>query len=50
MQTDPVCGMQVDEKTAQAHSNYNGREVYFCSEQCKQKFESNPDQYGRKSA
>ena len=50
MQTDPVCGMQVDEKSAKATSQHNGQNVYFCSDQCKQKFDQNPQQYTRKSA
>ena len=50
MQTDPVCGMQVDENNAKATSEYNGQKVYFCSEQCKTKFDNNPQQYTRKTA
>ena len=50
MQKDPVCGMQVDEKNAKANSEHNGQKVYFCSDQCKQKFDQNPQQYTRKSA
>ncbi len=50
MQTDPVCGMKVDEKNAKATSEHNGQKVYFCSDQCKQAFDRNPDQYVRKSA
>lgn len=50
MQTDPVCGMKVDEATAEATTEHNGKEFYFCSDTCKQKFERNPDQYARKSA
>lgn len=50
MKTDPVCGMQVDEKNAKASSEHNGQKVYFCSEQCRQKFDQSPQQYTRKSA
>lgn len=50
MQTDPVCGMPVDEKTAAAKSEHQGKTVYFCSQQCKQKFDRNPEQFTRKSA
>lgn len=45
MQTDPVCKMQVDEKTAAGKSEYHGEVYYFCSEQCKQDFERNPEAY-----
>ncbi len=50
MNTDPVCGMQVDKQEAAGTSNYNGKEVYFCSLECKQKFDKNPQQYASKVA
>lgn len=37
MKTDPVCGMQVDEKTA-LRADRDGQTAYFCSEHCRQKF------------
>ena len=45
MQKDPVCGMQVDERTATARSSYQGRKVAFCGSECKQKFDKNPESY-----
>jgi YHS domain-containing protein len=45
MVTDPVCKMQIDEKTAPAKSDYNGKTYYFCALVCKGKFDKNPDQY-----
>jgi len=45
MQRDPVCNMQVDEKNAAAKLNHNGKDYYFCSQQCAEKFRSNPQQY-----
>jgi Cu+-exporting ATPase len=50
MTKDPVCGMQIDEKQAIGKSDYKGQTFYFCSAGCKQKFDSNPEQYARKSA
>jgi YHS domain-containing protein len=49
MKTDPVCGMQVDEKDAIV-SHKGAKTEYFCSEECKEKFEENPNQYEKKSA
>ena len=46
--TDPVCKMQVDEKTAAAKSTYQGRDYYFCAKACKTKFDNNPEQYLKK--
>ena len=37
--TDPMCGMKVDRKKAFV-SERDGRSVYFCSEHCKDAFES----------
>ena len=45
MQKDPVCNMQVDEKSAAAKTNYNGKDYYFCSQPCADKFRANPQQY-----
>ena len=45
--TDPVCGMQVDEKTPHK-SQFNGKTVYFCSAGCKTKFDQSPLQYAAK--
>ena len=45
MHMDPVCGMQVDEKTAVGHIEHNGETYYFCSERCQERFEENPERY-----
>lgn len=42
---DPVCGMQIDPKTAAGKSEYQGQTYYFCSLGCKQSFDKNPEQY-----
>jgi YHS domain-containing protein len=42
---DPVCGMEVDEKTARYKTEYLGKTYYFCSSICKEKFEKNPQKY-----
>ena len=44
---DPVCGMTIDSEKAAAQSSYQGQTYYFCSTQCKQRFDSNPAQYAR---
>src|ERR1700745_1221708 len=45
MQTDPVCGMQVDPQQAAGQSEYQGKTYYFCAPGCKKRFDSNPAQY-----
>jgi YHS domain-containing protein len=45
MATDPVCGMQVDEKTAAWTSEYKGEMYYFCAPGCKADFDKNPERY-----
>lgn len=47
MAIDPVCGMSVDENTAPAKANYQGQTYYFCSTECKTKFEQEPQKYSR---
>jgi len=42
---DPVCGMQVDEKTTQHFSTYLDNTYYFCSKGDKSKFDLNPKVY-----
>ena len=41
---DPVCGMQVDPKKAPMQLE-QGKEYYFCSEDCRLRFEENPAEY-----
>lgn len=45
MVTDPVCGMQIDPKTAAGTSEYQGQVYYFCSTGCKKDFDKEPDKY-----
>lgn len=42
MVEDPVCGMEVDEKSAIYKSEYKGRTYYSCSVHCKWEFDQNP--------
>ncbi len=49
MRRDPVCQMDVKERTAAASSNYAGDTYYFCSEQCKERFEADPEKYVSRS-
>jgi YHS domain-containing protein len=45
MTKDPVCGMQVDENKAPATSSYQGRKYVFCGQECKDKFDQQPERY-----
>ncbi len=49
MQTDPVCGMQVDDQKATAKTQYQGTNYFFCSDECKRKFDQQPQQYASKA-
>jgi Cu+-exporting ATPase len=42
---DPVCKMSIEDKEAFATSIYKGTTYYFCSKNCKQKFDSDPEAY-----
>ncbi len=45
MAKDLICGMDVDEKTAQYTTTYKGKTYYFCAPGCKKTFEANPEKY-----
>jgi YHS domain-containing protein len=45
---DPVCGMDLEESAGEddsEKSEYKGTTYYFCSEDCRKQFESNPQQF-----
>lgn len=45
METDPVCKMKVDPKTAKFTADYTGKTYYFCAPGCKKEFEKDPEKY-----
>ena len=45
MTKDPVCGMDVDERTTALKSEHMGKTYYFCSPGCKKAFDANPHKY-----
>ncbi len=50
MEKDPVCGMDVDPKTAEYKSVYQGTTYYFCSPGCKRDFDRDPQKYVKSGA
>ena len=46
---DPVCGMMVDVTTSISEA-VGGQTYYFCSENCRQRFDENPTAYGAAAA
>lgn len=49
MVKDPVCGMNVDEKTDAFKSQYMGKTYYFCNQSCKELFDKNPKRFAEGS-
>jgi YHS domain-containing protein len=45
MTVDPVCGMKVEEKKSEFTTQFAGKKYFFCSENCKQEFEADPDEF-----
>jgi Cu+-exporting ATPase len=45
METDPVCGMQVEKETARHTTEHEGTTYYFCAPGCKKAFESDPRKF-----
>jgi Cu+-exporting ATPase len=42
---DPVCGMSLDVEDAAGSTTYESHKVYFCSDQCRRDFETDPARY-----
>jgi YHS domain-containing protein len=42
--------MDIDESRTNFHSQYAGREYHFCSEECKDTFDSEPQRYATSAA
>ena len=42
---DPVCGMTISPATAAASREVGGTTYYFCSAQCANTFDADPDRY-----
>lgn len=45
MAVDPICKMDVDEKTAKWKTEFKGNTYYFCAPGCKKKFDADPQRY-----
>ena len=45
MAIDPVCTMKVDDESTEFTTEYDGITYFFCSNACKEEFESDPEQY-----
>jgi P-type Cu+ transporter len=42
---DPVCDMEVDAASAAGSSSYEDDTYYFCSLDCKERFDRDPERY-----
>ena len=42
---DPVCAMEIEETDAVGTAEHQGKTFYFCSSDCKEEFEADPDAY-----
>lgn len=45
MPRDLVCGMEVEKEQAAGVSNHKGKQYYFCSKHCKERFDQAPEKY-----
>jgi YHS domain-containing protein len=45
MPIDPVCGMVVPEEHAAVCTDFKGKHFCFCSEECKDEFDMDPEMY-----
>lgn len=47
MERDPVCGMNVDPKSAAGSMEWQGKTYYFCSANCQRQFQQAPERYAK---
>ncbi len=47
---DPVCHMSVEKTEAAAKTQHKGQQYFFCSADCKKKFDKAPDKYAPKKS
>jgi Cu+-exporting ATPase len=45
MGLDPVCKMEVNPASAAAQSEWGGQTFYFCSKECKDRFDADPTRF-----
>jgi len=45
MTRDVICGMEISETDAEYQTQYAGQRYYFCSRECKEEFETNPEEF-----
>lgn len=45
MAKDPVCGMEVNAKTAQNKLEHKGKTYHFCTTLCMLTFQNDPEKY-----
>jgi Cu+-exporting ATPase len=46
---DPVCGMELEDSEAIGTSKYEGQTYYFCSAECKERFDEHPEAYASRA-
>ena len=49
-QKDPVCGMQMQSEDVASETNYEGKSYYFCSDECRTKWDADPERYAKEMA
>ncbi|MGA9535475.1 MAG: YHS domain-containing protein, partial [Desulfobacterales bacterium] len=42
---DPVCGMAVSDIDSALSHEFKGNRYYFCSQNCRERFEADPEKY-----
>ena len=47
MTNDPVCGAKVNENKAPATTTYQDERYVFCGQECKDKFDKEPQLYAK---
>ena len=45
----PVCGTRVDASTSKFSQRYQGKRIFFCTDQCLQGFDKSPEKYSSRT-
>lgn len=46
---DPVCGMEINPENAEERSAFEGEIFYFCSDQCRNRFDEDPGRFVKRA-
>lgn len=46
----PVCAMEMEPADVASEASYEGKSYYFCSDECRKKWDADPERYAMEMA